>query len=158
MSIERIRRELYGAQAAYQALLEVWRFIKPWLIAGHRLHLEVRADTRTLAQNRIMWSVLTDLSEQVFWGDKRLSDEGWKDYLTAHLNGQELVPNMDGTGFVVISNGKSTSSMTIAEMVAVIDLGHAFGDGRSVKWRPTSLGRDWVDGEATLAKKPVVAA
>jgi hypothetical protein len=145
MSFERIRSEWLNVQQAYQDLLNIWRVAKPWILAGHRLHIEVRAMTRTLAQNRLMWSCLRDLSRQVLWDSKRLTDEGWKDYLTAHLNGQDLVPNMDGTGFVVISKGKSTSDMTIAEMTAVIELAHAFGSGRGVKWSRTSLGRDVPD-------------
>jgi hypothetical protein len=32
--------------------------------------------------------------------------------------------------------------MTIREMVAVIDLCHAFGADQGVKWSPTSLGRE----------------
>lgn len=144
MSFERVKLDLREPQAANEALRALWSHIKPWLMAGHRLHLEVRAETRSLAQNSLMWSCLTDLSEQVKWdGTRRLTAKGWKDYLTAHLNGQDLVPNMEGTGFVAIGRGKSTSQMTIAEMTAVIDLAHAFGDGRGVRWSKTSLGRDW---------------
>ncbi len=154
MSFERIKLTLYNAQQAHAELARVWQIIKPWLMAGHRLYIEIRAETRTLKQNNLMWSCLTDLSEQVFWDAKRrLTPEGWKEYLTAHLEGQDLVPNMDGTGFVAIGRGKSTSQMTIAEMTAVIDLAHAFGDGRDVQWSPTSLGREW-SGQATLAHKP----
>jgi hypothetical protein len=145
MSDQRISLTLHNAQQGAQA----WRTAESWakamLIAGHRLRLTMTRDTRSLAQNNLMWSCLSDLSEQVKWdGTRRLTDEGWKDYLTAHLNGQDLVPNMDGTGFVAIGRGKSTSKMTIAEMTAVIDLAHAFGDGRGVQWSPTSLGREWV--------------
>ena len=35
--------------------------------------------------------------------------------------------------------------MTIPEMTAVIDLAHAFGAGRGVVWKRTSLGRDVPD-------------
>jgi hypothetical protein len=34
--------------------------------------------------------------------------------------------------------------MTIKEMIAVIDLCHAFGSEKGVNWSPTSLGRDAV--------------
>ncbi len=143
---ERINLTLKDAQSAAPELARAWQWIKAMLMAGHRLSLTVRRETRSLAQNSLMWSCLTDLSEQVKWdGSRRLTPEGWKDYLTAHLSGQDLVPNMDGTGFVAIGRGKSTSDMTIAEMTAVIDLAHAFGDGRGVRWRRTSLGRDVPD-------------
>jgi hypothetical protein len=147
MSNDRITLHLYNAQQGYRELLAAWQWAKAMLIAGHRLVLSVRRETRSLKQNRMMWSCLNDLSEQVKWFGKNLTKEGWKDFITAHLNGQELLPNMDGTGFVCISSGRSTSDMTIAEMVAVIDLCHAFGADKGVKWSVTSLGRDAFDPE-----------
>ena len=133
---------LYEPVQAHKAIWEAWLRIKALLMAGHRLILEVRMDTRSLAQNRIMWSCLRDLSRQVTWFGKKLTEEGWKDFITGHLHGQELVPNMDGTGFISIGLGRSTSQMTIKEMTAVIDLCHAFGANQGVIWSRTSLGRD----------------
>ena len=121
-------------------LVRTFRWARERLSRGKRMVLEIRTESRTLAQNRLMWSVLRDLSNQVLWWGKRLTAEGWKDFLTAHLSGQELVPNMDSTGFVAIGRGKSTSRMTIGEMVAVIELGHAFGADKGVVWSKTSLG------------------
>lgn len=125
---------------AYSVVLSLWGWIKSMLLAGHEIVIEARTATRSTKQNNLMWSCLGDLSEQVKWFGKRLTDEGWKDFITAHLNGQELVPNMDGTGFVALGVGRSTSKMTVAEMTAVIDLAHSFGALQNVKWRPTSLG------------------
>ena len=90
--------------------------------------------------DKTIWSCLTDLSNQVKWFGKNLTPEGWKDFITGHLHGQELVPNMDGTGFISINRGRSTSEMTIPEMTAVIELCHAFGAEQGVKWSETSLG------------------
>lgn len=136
--------ELINAQAGHAQMLRMWACAKAWLVAGKRVIVTIRTDTRSLAQNRLMWSILGDLSRQVEWAKgKRLTAEGWKDYLTAHLQGQDLVPNMDGDGFVAIGRGKGTSDMTVAEMTSVIDLGRMFGDARGVNWSPTSLGREW---------------
>lgn len=133
---------LIDAQQANTAMRKLWETIKPMLMAGNRMRLTLEDETRTLEQNALLWSLLTDLSEQVMWdGTRRLTPEGWKDYLTAHLNGQDLVPNMDGTGFVAIGRGKSTSKMGIKDMIAVIDLGHMFGATKGVVWRQTSIGR-----------------
>lgn len=137
------QRMTVAGQQGLRDLVALFGWAKAQLVAGFRLVVEIRRETRTLAQNSLMWSCLTDLSNQVTWdGQRRLKPEAWKEYLTAHLNGQDLVPNMDGTGFIAIGRGKSTSDMTIAEMVAVIDLAHAFGDGKGVRWSRTSLGRD----------------
>jgi len=134
---------LNDARSGHEAYSALWLQLKGLLLAGKRVHLTAKTDTRSIAQNNLMWSCLGDLSKQVPWFGKSLTAEGWKDFITAHLNGQELVPNMDGTGFVALGKGKSTSDMTIAEMTAVIDLAHAFGDERGVRWSQTSLGREW---------------
>lgn len=111
------------------------------LNSGKQLVLEVRGVTRSLEQNQLMWSAAGDLSRQVKWFGKNLTPEGWVRFITAHLNGQELVPNMDGSGFVSLEKGKSTSTMTVKELTAVIELMHAFGAEQGAKWSPTSLGK-----------------
>ena len=145
--MEKITLKLWSPTQAAKDLPGVWAWIKAMLVAGHRLALEVRPETRSIEQNQIMWSCLKDLSDQVEWFGKRLKKEGWKDFITGHLDGQDLVPNMDGTGFISIQRGRSTSQMTIKEMIAVIELCHAFGADKGVKWSKTSLGRQWVDME-----------
>lgn len=141
---------LASPKQAHAAILAVWEWAKPFLADGCRLVLEIRLETRSAAQNRIMWSCLGDLSQHVTWFGKRMTPEGWKDFITGHLDGQDLVPNMDQTGFISIGRGKSTSRMSVKEMTAVIDLCHAFGDQQGVPWRQKSLGREWSQEE--LAK------
>ncbi len=138
--MEKITLKLWSPIQVAKELPAVWQWIKAMLVAGHRLVLEVRPQTRSDAQNKLMWSVLTDLSRQVEWCGKRLTKEGWKDFITAHLNGQELIPNMHGTGFISINMGKSTSQMTKSELSAVIELAHAFGSERGINWSKTSVG------------------
>jgi NAD-dependent SIR2 family protein deacetylase len=88
-----------------------------------------RGQTRTSEQNRLMWAVLTDISEQVEWYGQRLKKEEWKDVFTAALKRQKVVPSIDG-GFIVL--GASTSRMTIAEMTELIELAMAFGAEKGV--------------------------
>ncbi len=118
--------------------LRKWLSVK--LSAGHRVELIAKTETRTVKQNKVMWSCLTDLSKQVTWFGKNMTPLGWKNWITGHLNGQELHPNMDGTGFISVTKGTSTSDMTIPEMIAVIELCHAFGSDQGVVWSKTSLG------------------
>ncbi len=122
-------------------------WVKDMVLAGRLVDIKGQTETRTQKQNKLMWSCLTDLSRQVKWFGKNLTPQGWKEWITGHLNGQELHPNMDGTGFISVTSGKSTSEMTIPEMIAVIDLCHAFGADQGVRWSRTSLGRDAVDAE-----------
>ena len=135
---------LYNAQQAHQALLSLWADIKPWLIAGHRLTVTVKTETRSAEQNALFWSALNDISKQVEWPvDGRLSKlepDDWKHILSAGLKRhQRIAAGIDG-GFVVM--GQSTSKLTKAEMSELVTLCHAFGDERGVKWSRTSLGRD----------------
>ncbi len=139
---EAYKTTIYEPVQGHKALLEAWNWVKPMVMAGHRLTVVIKPETRSLAQNNLMWSCLTDLSTQLQWCGKKITPEGWKDFITAHIDGQDIVPNMDGTGFVTIGRGKSTSQMTIKEMTEVIELCHAFGALQGVKWSPTSTGHD----------------
>ena len=136
----RMSRLLLNPQQGHSVWCDMWAHGKPMLMSGHKLHATLRTSTRTLQQNNLMWSCLTDLSGQVEWFGKRLEKKGWKEFITGHLYGQDLIPNMHGTGFISINRGKSTSDMTIPEMIAVIDLCHAFGTEQGVVWSPTSTG------------------
>jgi hypothetical protein len=133
---------MMNPQPGYQQLLEFWKWAKAQTMSGHRVEVVAKTDPRTEAQNALMWSCLGDLSKQVKWFGKNLTPEGWKNWISGHLNGQELHPNMDGTGFISVTKGKSTSDMTVPEMGAVIELCHAFGAEQGVNWSPTSLGRE----------------
>lgn len=129
--------KLYAPQQAHAELLKLWPQIKASLQAGHKLELTIKREKRSLDQNALFWSVLTDLSKQVKWYDQTLTKEEFKDLLTAGLKKQKAVPGIDG-GFVML--GTSTSAMTKDEMSDLITLAHAFGDERGVKWSPTSIG------------------
>ena len=92
--------------------------------------VEVKEPTRSLEQNAALWAALSDVSEQVEWYGKRLTPEDWKHVFTASLKKLEVVPNLDGTGFVAL--GMSTSRMSKREMSDLLELIHAFGAERGV--------------------------
>lgn len=129
---ERITLSLWEPVQAHKALMHAWAHAKAWLMAGHRLVLEVRPERRSDAQNRRLWSMLKDVSEQVNWHGNRLTDEEWKDVFTASLKKQKAVPGIDG-GFVVC--GQRTSKMTKAEMCELQELMEAFGAQQGVQFK-----------------------
>jgi hypothetical protein len=135
----RISATLANAKQGHAKWLELWQHAKGELLDGKRLRVSLVSDTRSTAQNSLMWSCLADVAKQVDWHGQSLDEEAWKDMATAALKRQRVVPGIDG-GFVVL--GQRTSKMTIAEMTELIDFLHAFGDGKGVQWSPTSLGRD----------------
>jgi hypothetical protein len=143
---DRFSTVLLNAQHAHQTLLSAWTWLKPLMLPeGRRYSIEIKRETRSTAQNRLMWSVLTDLAEQCEWAVDgsmvKLEPEEVKDVLTAGLKKhQRMCRGIDG-GLVFL--GQRTSRMTVAEKADLITLGHAYGDQRGVKWSKTSLGRDW---------------
>jgi sulfite reductase beta subunit-like hemoprotein len=102
------------------------------LSAGNRMVVTVRPETRSLEQNARMWAMLTEISEQVEWHGKKLTPQDWKHVFSASLKRLDVVPNLDGTGFVAL--GMSTSKMTKAEMSDMQTLMEAFGAEHGVKF------------------------
>jgi hypothetical protein len=96
--------------------------------------IKCEPETRSLLQNRRLWAMLTDISNQVDWYGRKLTQEEWKHVFTASLSKQDVVPGIDG-GFVVL--GKSTSKMTKAEMTELQELMAAFGAEKGVKFTAT---------------------
>ena len=129
---ERISLSLWEPIQAHKALMHAWGFVKPWILSGHRLTLEIRPEKRSDAQNRRLWSMLHDISQQVDWYGQKLTDEEWKDVFTASLKKQKAVPGLDG-GFVIC--GQRTSKMTKAEMAELQTLMEAFGAERGVNFK-----------------------
>jgi hypothetical protein len=134
-----------NAQHGHTVIQDLWKWVKAMTVGGHRISIEAKPETRSTAQNRLMFSVLTDISEQVKFvinGQYVKADVlDVKDILSAGLRReQRIAQGLDG-GIVLL--GMRTSKMTVGEMADLITLAHAFGDERGVKWSKTSLGRDW---------------
>jgi hypothetical protein len=80
--------------------------------------------TRSLDQNSLLWPLLTELSNKLPWHGIKLSPDEYKDLLSAGLVKSRVVPNIEGSGFVVL--GQRTSRMTKGEFSQLIDLIYAF--------------------------------
>lgn len=117
---------------AHALLSDLWPKIKASLANGRRLTLEVKRETRTNDQNRLLWSLLTDVSMQVEWYGQRLSPEDFKHIFTASLKKQRAVPGIDGG---IVALGQSTSRMTKAQLSDLIELIYAFGAERGVVFK-----------------------
>lgn len=95
------------------------------------LVVDIKPMTRSVEQNAKLWATLADVADQVEWYGRRLDAESWKHIFSAALKKQDVVPNLDGTGFVVL--GLSTSKMSVAEMRDMLELINAFCAERGVK-------------------------
>lgn len=116
---------------AHKVITGLWEQVKPWVVAGHQLCIQIKPLTRSLEQNSRMWAMLTDVSKQVDWYGRKLTPEEWKHVFTAALKKQDVVPGIDG-GFVVL--GLSTSQMSIREMIDLMELMGAFGAQNGVRF------------------------
>ena len=137
---ERAVIRCFNPQQAHDAMSrQVWPLLKAHLIAGRRMVVEVKPETRSLEQNARLWAMLTDIARQVDWYGRKLTPEEWKHVFTAALSKQDVVPGIDG-GFVVL--GKSTSKMTKSEMNELQTLMEAFGAEEGVRFTAPDGGTD----------------
>lgn len=98
--------------------------------------VDVHPDNRTLAQNRLLWAMLNDLSKQVTWGVNgqltTLSPEEWKDVATASAHQEARITQGFKGGMVML--GRSTSRMNKAQFADLINTILEFGVDADVRW------------------------
>jgi hypothetical protein len=85
---------------------------------------------RSVDQNALMWSLLSEISRKVKWFDEKLTVDEWKDLFCAALKKSKAVPGIDGG---VVFLGLHTSTMTKAEFSELIELIYAFAAQHGVK-------------------------
>ena len=138
---DRITLRLWEPVQAHKAMTQqLWPLLKSMLMAGHRMTIEAKTETRSTAQNSRLWAMLTEISKQVVWHGQKLSPDDWKHILSASLGKQRVAPGIDG-GFVVL--GQHTSKMTKAEFSDLFLIIEAFGAQQGVRFADT----EWVDQE-----------
>lgn len=125
------RAILINAQQGHTAMARLWTEAKAHLMAGRRMVLELKEETRSTEQNARMWAMLAEIAAQVVWHGRKLTSEEWKHVFSASLKRQDVVPGLDG-GFVVL--GTSTSKMTIREMGDLMELMSAFAAQQGVRF------------------------
>ena len=143
---ERMTMRLCEPVQAHQAIRQAWeQCVKPMLIAGHRMVLEVKPEKRSNAQNRLLHAALTELSLRVDWCGKKLPMEVWKRlcmaaWMREERQSPQLVPALDGNGVDIIY--ERTSRLTKDECGRLMEWITAFAAERGVL-----LGVDMETGE-----------
>ena len=93
-------------------------------------------NTRTIEQNRLMWSLLADLSAQVIWHGDRLTDVQWKRAMMAGMPGGQgvtMIKNPHGPGYIDVGSG--SSRLKVSEMAELMEIIIAFGEQHGVTWK-----------------------
>ena len=86
---DRLTISLREPVQAHTAVGEAWLFAKAMLIAGHRMIVEIRPDTRSDAQNRLLHSRIGDIAKEAM--------DAWTGDFWAHrFGGHESVAEFMG--------------------------------------------------------------
>lgn len=148
MADNRLVLRLHNAQQGHQAIKQAWEFAKGWLLAGGQsLVLEIKPETRSDKQNRLLHAMLSDIAAQVEWAGAKRDAEVWKRLLVAawcraRLEQVELLPALDGHGVDIVF--RRTSQLTRGECVELCDFIGAWCAEHGVELREA---RQWVDAE-----------
>lgn len=117
--------QLYNPVQAHQALTgQLWPAVKSLLMAGHRLTLELRQETRSNPQNAKFHAICADIAKSgATWAGKRRSAAEWKVLLVsghavATKEGAEVVPGLEGE---FINLRESTALMSVRRGSSLIE-------------------------------------
>lgn len=115
--------------AARQTLDRLWTWLKPRLLAGHRITLSVEEERRSLPQNAKFHALCRDLElARVEWAGKPRCADEWKlllisGHTVATKAQSEVVPGLERE-FVILR--ESTAHMDKARMSSLIEYAEAF--------------------------------
>ena len=92
---------------------------------------ELTDDPRTLAQNRLMWALLNEVSAQLPWGGELREPEDWKcAFMKAAGHKLRFMPALDGNGVVAL--GYRSSKLGKEEFADLIETIYSQGLQRGV--------------------------
>lgn len=95
--------------------------------------VEYKAPKRSLDQNALLWSMLTDIASQKEHGGRKYTSEQWKVIFLAAIGREvQFIPSLDGKTF--IPWGQSSSDLSKHEMSQLIDFMSAWGAENGVKF------------------------
>ena len=115
---------LYDQTQAKKELQRIFEVVNNKLTAGHRLIIEVKQETRSLAENAMLHSLLTKISQKIEWAGKKRDVDTWKRLLTAawgRAKGEnlEILPAIDGHGVDIVF--RHTSKLMRSECAELIE-------------------------------------
>ena len=143
----RLVLRLYNTQQGHQAIQQAWAHAKGYLMAsGAPMVLEVRPETRSDRQNRLLHALFGDVARQAEWLGKKRTPEEWKllfvlGHAVATKQGADLVPGLEGE---FLNLRESTARMGKARMASLLDYVLSWAIEHGVELREA---RQWVDEE-----------
>jgi hypothetical protein len=127
---------LSNKQQAWEAIKSmVFPFLATCFQAGQLWVLSIKPETRTQAQNRLMWPLLTVFARELLWPVNghmvKIDEDDWKDVLSAAFKGETVRLAMGLNGGVVLL-GQRTSKFSKAEFSDWIEFLYATAADRGV--------------------------
>lgn len=121
---DRLVLRLHNAQQGHGAIQQAWAHAKGYLMAsGAPMVLEVRPETRSDQQNRLLHALFADIARQAEWAGKNRTAEQWKvlfvsGHAMATKQGAEMVPGLEGE---YLNLRESTARMSKARMASLLE-------------------------------------
>lgn len=132
---EKLTLTLHDEQQGHTAIQTIWRAAKAHLSAGRKMVATLAPETRTAAQNRLMWPLLTEFSRQLQWPVNgamvTMPPDDWKDVLSAAFNQESARLAMGLSGGVVML-GQRTRKFTKPQFAEWIEFLYATAAMRGV--------------------------
>jgi hypothetical protein len=140
---ETLIMRLWEPVQAWQCIKTAWEWCKSMLMAGNRLTIEIKPETRSSQQNRLLHALFGDVAKQAEWMGKKRNAAEWKvlfisGHSVATKEGAELVPGLERE-FVNIR--ESSAKMSIRRMTSLIEYVMAWCAMNDVELRES---RQWL--------------
>jgi hypothetical protein len=129
--------QLFNRQQAWGAIkTQVFPFLAGALQSGQQWILSIKPETRSQAQNRLMWPILSVFARELLWPVNgamvKMERDDWKDVLSAAFKG-ETVRMAQGLNGGIVLLGQRTSKFTKAQFSDWIEFLYATAADRGVK-------------------------
>lgn len=139
---DRIRIVLSNWPQAWQAIRDAAAWSKAMIVAGHRLVLEIRPETRSDKQNNLLHSRLNDVAKHCQWAGAKRDVDTWRRLFTsAWLRTQnqhvEVLPALDGHGVDIVY--ASTTKLSRKQCAELSEYVLFWGSEQEVPWCAASL-------------------
>ena len=150
MNDGRLSMRLTNAQQAWPLVQRLWVWVKGWLVAGGgALICDVRPETRSDRQNKLLHALFGDVAKQATWMGQKRTPEQWKllfvsGHAVATKEGAELVPGLEGE---FLNLRESTARMSKARMASLLEYVMAWCADSGVELREAGQWIDYETGE-----------
>lgn len=122
---QRVSIDCFNPQQAHSSLQAViWPWVKAMTVAGNRIIVEARPETRSSQENRMLHALIGEIAAQKDWAGAKRDAEIWKRLLVAawcRTRGEsvEILPALDGHGVDIVP--ARTSKLTKGECADLIE-------------------------------------